>query len=86
MKRTNHGLSIEGFNHAVKIGDAVTYRNDFGQLTTTRTRSEAQLLSGHTAVVWIEGRSGCVALERVTPIPSGEGASPPNLPVQSARK
>lgn len=35
---------------------------------TTKTRSVAWLLSGHTAVVMVEGVSGCVALESVVPI------------------
>jgi hypothetical protein len=30
-----------------------------------RTRSEAYMLSGHTAVVFLEGESGCVALDNV---------------------
>jgi hypothetical protein len=33
-----------------------------------RTRSTAELLSGHTAVVWIEGEVGCIALTHVQPV------------------
>jgi hypothetical protein len=33
-----------------------------------RTRSAAQVLSGHTAVVWLEGVSGCVCLDAVEPV------------------
>lgn len=29
------------------------------------TRSEASVLSGHTAVIWLDGVSGCVALDAV---------------------
>lgn len=60
-------LNVDTWNHQVERGALVTYRDDYGKLHQTRTRSEAQVLGGHTAVVWIEGRSGCVALDRVTP-------------------
>lgn len=33
----------------------------------TRTRSGADILSGHTVVIWLEGISGCYALDRVRP-------------------
>ncbi|MFD4572066.1 hypothetical protein ACFWNK_01955 [Streptomyces sp. NPDC058417] len=33
----------------------------------TRTRSEAQVLGGHTAVVWVDGHSACIALTHVDP-------------------
>jgi len=33
------------------------------------TRSHAEVLSGHTAVVWIEGVVGCVALSHVEACP-----------------
>jgi hypothetical protein len=55
----------------VREGDAVAYRDDFGKAIITRTRSPASVLSGHTAVVWIEGKSGCVMLDRVAPIVTG---------------
>jgi hypothetical protein len=35
---------------------------------TTRTRSAAYVLSGHTAVVFVDGVSGCVALDAVNPV------------------
>lgn len=38
---------------------------DNGQDMETVTRSEAQLLFGHTAVVWVEGISGCYSLSHV---------------------
>lgn len=53
------------FNAAVKAGDTVTYRRDSGDLFHTRTRSAAYVLSDHTAVVFVEGVSGCVLLSRV---------------------
>lgn len=33
----------------------------------TQTRTKAQLLGGHTAVVWLDDVRGCVALDRVKP-------------------
>jgi hypothetical protein len=41
------------------------YRRDNGKAFETRTRSSACVLSGHTAVIWLDGISGCVDLERV---------------------
>ncbi|MFE9855528.1 hypothetical protein [Streptomyces sp. NPDC005780] len=34
---------------------------------TTRTRSKAEVLGGHTAVVWVEGHGACIALTHVDP-------------------
>lgn len=33
----------------------------------TRTRSKAEVLGGHTAVVWVEGHGACIALTHVDP-------------------
>jgi len=55
------------FNLLVKVGDPVTVKRDDGSLFETTTRSEAQVLSGHTPVIWVEGIVGCYLLERVTP-------------------
>ena len=43
-------------------------RRDNGDLTRTKTRSEAELLGGHTPVVWLEGIVGAYALDRVMPV------------------
>jgi len=42
------------------VGDGETFRG--------RTQSEAQVLSGHSAVVWLKGKSGCVCLEHCTAV------------------
>ncbi|QQZ56895.1 hypothetical protein IFE09_27240 [Streptomyces microflavus] len=34
---------------------------------TTRTRSAASVLGGHTAVVWVDGHSACISLTHVDP-------------------
>ncbi|MEU0355703.1 hypothetical protein [Streptomyces cyaneofuscatus] len=42
---------------------------------TTRTRSAASALGGHTAVVWVEGHGACISLTHVDPRPETGGAS-----------
>lgn len=32
-------------------------------------RTPAEILSGHVAVVWIDGARGCIALSHVKPVP-----------------
>lgn len=58
------------WNKHVKVGDEVEYREvvelDPPQLFTTR--SEACVLSGHTAVVWLHGKAGCVAISHCRPL------------------
>jgi hypothetical protein len=38
----------------------------------TRTRSVAQVLGGHTDVVWVDGHSACIALTHIDPVTEGE--------------
>ena len=56
------------FNSLTPVGAEVDYHHVIGEEASTRhkTRSSAQVLSGHTAVVWLEGVSGCVCLEAIT--------------------
>jgi hypothetical protein len=65
------------FNQRFPIGTRVRYwigrREGSGQVSATRT--EAQVLGGHTAVVWVEGRSECFALSHVEPLPPEAGAA-----------
>jgi hypothetical protein len=60
-------LAVETFNRTTPIGSPVRYwtgaRVGGGRVSVTR--SEAQILSGHTPVVWVEGHSGCIALTHV---------------------
>ena len=56
---------VEAFNNAVNVGDLIEYEGIRGDPSTRaqfRTRTQAQILSGHTAVVWLEGKSGCVCV------------------------
>lgn len=66
--RSEHALirQCEAFNRFVKVGDPVWMIRDDKTRTKTTVRAPAEVLSGHTAVVWLEGVSGCYALDRVT--------------------
>lgn len=48
-----------------------------GERLTTRTRSEAQILGGHTAVVWVDGHGACIALTHVDPVQVADAYEPP---------
>ena len=64
----------DAFNAANAVGARVLLKKDFvPEPVTTRTRSEAQVLSGHSAVIWLDGVSGCYALDCVTPIETSTG-------------
>lgn len=57
------------FNESYPVGTEVLLKKDFvDEPVRTRTWSEASVLSGHSAVVWLEGVSGCYLLDRVTPV------------------
>ncbi len=56
------------FNASAPIGTEVLVKKDSGENVITKTRSEAQVLSGHTAVIWLEGISGCYLLDRVSKV------------------
>jgi hypothetical protein len=62
--------AVEQFNARYPVGSAVHYwrgvRAGEGVLSTTR--SPAALLGGHTAVVWVEGYTACLALTHVEPV------------------
>lgn len=53
---------MDGWKHP--IGTRVRVTMDSGEIRETKTRSEAHLLSG-SAVIWLEGISGCYSLSRV---------------------
>lgn len=62
----------DAFNRAHPIGTPVTLTFDLGneleETVETKTRSAAQILGGHTAVIWVEGYAGCYELDRVQPL------------------
>lgn len=57
---------VEQFNAIAVIGMPVEYKNDTGDIIEMRLRTMASVLGGHTAVVWLEGKQGCVDLRRVS--------------------
>lgn len=61
---------VEQWNKRVAVGDWVEYRSvkDLSAPQRFQTRSEATVLSGHTAVVWLAGKSGCVCIDHCTRI------------------
>ena len=58
---------LDRFNKTVPLGTPVRFwpgvREGVGR--EGKTRSAAELLGGHTPVVWIEDWSGCIALTHV---------------------
>ncbi len=58
-------LQVENWNLKHPVGTEVTVELDSGEIRATKTRSKAQMLSGHTAVIWLEGITGCYLLSRV---------------------
>lgn len=58
---------VDQWNAAHPVGTPVVVRLDSGKNFATKTRSRAEVLSGHTPVIWLEGVRGCYILERVRP-------------------
>ena len=55
------------FNAANAVGADVFVKLDgVDEPFRTKTRSVAQILSGHSAVIWLENVSGCYLLDRVS--------------------
>jgi hypothetical protein len=75
MKTKNLEREVAAFNRRFAVGDAVDYYEviNLGQPQRLRTRTPAQILSGHTAVVWLEGKSGCVCCSHCF-MPQGDPA------------
>ncbi|MDO8180185.1 MAG: hypothetical protein Q7T62_18210 [Undibacterium sp.] len=66
---------VKHWNQTVKIGQVVEYRSDpYAEPQRFNTICNAEVLSGHTAVVWLEGKSGCVTLDSCTPVQEGGAA------------
>lgn len=60
--------ACDDFNARYMVGTPVNLRRDNGDIVQTATRSPAEVLSGHSAVIWLDGVRGCYLLDRVTPI------------------
>jgi hypothetical protein len=64
---------VADWNNLVSLGGEVDYRSHpEAEPQRFKTRTEAQVLSGHTAVVWLEGKSGCVTCESCAAVVVGE--------------
>lgn len=56
---------IKVFNEKHPVGSVVTVIKDLGERVETKVRFPAEILSGYTAVVWLNGIRGCYCLNRV---------------------
>lgn len=56
---------VDAFNKRNPVGTSVTVVKDLGEKFETRVKWPAEIMSGHSAVVWLEGISGCYMLDRV---------------------
>lgn len=68
MTTDNHPLEeATQFNKQWPVGTAVRYWTGLreGQGKLSRTRTAASVLSGHTAVVWVEDHGACIALSHI---------------------
>lgn len=65
---TSQEKEVQAWNDKYPVGQQVEVRKDLGEIEETRTRSEAWVLSGHTAVIMLEGISGAYLLNRVRAI------------------
>lgn len=67
MVRLTPQAEVAAWNLRNPPGTPVLVTKDDGTEFLTRTRSEAEVLGGHTAVVWLDGLRGCFVLHRCTP-------------------
>ena len=56
---------VDAFNERKPVGTSVTVIGDLGEKFETKVKRPAEIMSGHSAVVWLEGISGCYMLDRV---------------------
>ncbi|NSW52189.1 MAG: hypothetical protein HPY85_06770 [Anaerolineae bacterium] len=59
---------VAAWNARYPVGTSVAVTMDDGNVFRTVTRSQAEMLSGETAVIWVENIQGCYLLERVKAI------------------
>ena len=60
-------MAVDRWNSSYSVGQSVKYWpiTRRHEAKVGKTKSAASLMGGHTAVVFIEGHSGCVALSHV---------------------
>jgi hypothetical protein len=59
---------VDRWNAEHAVGTPVELLKDSGEKVRTVTRSEAEVLEGHSAVIWLKGVAGCYLLDRVTAV------------------
>jgi hypothetical protein len=64
------------FNARYPVGTEVEYHPVIGEPEHSIyvTCHQAEVLSGHTAIIWLKGKSGCVALDAIVPTEISQGA------------
>lgn len=75
MKRPNLAKlqqQCKDWNAANPVGCDVILTKDSGEKFPTKTLSAAEVLSGHSAVIWVEGVRGCYLLDRVMRVQTEE--------------
>lgn len=69
--------AVAAWNTTTPVGTPVRYWTGIreGEGKRSRTRTAAQVLGGHTAVVWVEGESSCIALTHVAQVTAGQAVA-----------
>lgn len=62
---------VDAFNAACPVGTPVVVRRDSGDEHYGTVRYPASILSGHSAVGWVTGITGCYLLDRIRPATEG---------------
>lgn len=57
---------VDNFNKEYSIGEIVNYTDDLGMKHDFTIDTPAKLLEGHTPVVWLRGKPGCVAIIKIS--------------------
>jgi hypothetical protein len=65
MKMKIDQATVEAFNENHPVGSKVTVIKDDASKFDSTVKQPAQMLGGHTPVVWVEGIVGCYLLSRV---------------------
>lgn len=73
MSQITPQQEADDFNARFEVGAWIGYCEVIGDpLTPYRTRTEASVLSGHTSVVWLVGKVGCVCTSHCSALPENE--------------
>lgn len=62
-----HETGVLFWNRFFPVGTPVLVKRDDGSVIPSETISEAEMLSGHTAVIWLKDIRGAYLLDRVSP-------------------